>query len=78
MADLLWEDRTTQQALSNLRTALARLRKQVGNDLVITRKTLALAPASQHLVDSIILLQSLANGQQIDAPAQARALQRAP
>ncbi|MCB0145876.1 MAG: AAA family ATPase, partial [Caldilineaceae bacterium] len=50
---------------------------QVGNDLVITRKTLALAPASQHPVDSIILLQSLANGQQIDAPAQARALQRA-
>ena len=27
IADLLWEDRTTEQALSNLRTALARLRK---------------------------------------------------
>jgi len=27
IADLLWDDRTTQQALSNLRTALARLRK---------------------------------------------------
>ena len=31
LADLLWEARSTKQSLSNLRTTLARLRKQVGD-----------------------------------------------
>ncbi len=38
IADLLWDDRSTQQALSNLRTVLTRLRKHVDNQLVITRQ----------------------------------------
>jgi len=77
MADLLWEDRTTPQALSNLRTVLTRLHKQVGDALVVSRKTLALAPASQQQVDSVILLSALAKVGPIDTPAKADALQTA-
>ncbi|MEI2609215.1 MAG: hypothetical protein V9G20_11360 [Candidatus Promineifilaceae bacterium] len=39
LADLLWESRSTKQSLSNLRTILSRLRKQVGDGLLITQKT---------------------------------------
>ncbi len=77
IADLLWDDRTTQQALSNLRTVLARLHKQVGDALVVSRKTLTLAPQSQQQVDSVILLRTLAKVGPIDTPAKADALQTA-
>lgn len=56
--ELLWEGRTTQQALTNLRTVLARLHQQVGGALLVSRKTLALAPASQPQVDSVRLLRT--------------------
>lgn len=77
MADLLWEDRTTEQALSNLRTVLARLHKQVDDALLVSRKTLALAPASQQQVDSVVLLRTLATVGPVDSAAKADALQRA-
>lgn len=77
IADLLWEDRTTEQALSNLRTALARLRKQVGDALVVSRKTVTLAPESQQHVDSVNLLLTLANVEQVDAAEKAGTLQTA-
>ncbi|MBX3014390.1 MAG: tetratricopeptide repeat protein [Caldilineaceae bacterium] len=75
MAELLWEERTTQQALSNLRTVLARLHKQIGDALLAARKTVALAPVSQQQVDSVLLLQTLATVGAIDSPAKATALQ---
>ncbi|MBI1297279.1 hypothetical protein GC175_20200 [bacterium] len=38
MAEFLWEDRLPEQARSNLRTVLTRLRKQAGEDeLIVTR-----------------------------------------
>lgn len=77
IADLLWEDRTTQQALSNLRTVLARLHKQVGDALVVSRKTLALASASQQQVDAVVLRQSLATIGSVDTPAKAATLRHA-
>ena len=43
IADLLWEDRSTQQSLSNLRTVLTRLRTQVGDDLIASRHTVTLS-----------------------------------
>lgn len=52
VADLLWEARSTKQSLSNLRTALARLRKQVGDHLVVTRKTVTVTPAVYDQTDS--------------------------
>ncbi|MCA9948360.1 MAG: tetratricopeptide repeat protein [Anaerolineales bacterium] len=77
IAELLWDGRTTQQSLSNLRTVLTRLRKRVGDALLITRKSLALAPESRQQVDSVILLQTLAELGQIDTPAKAGTLQKA-
>jgi DNA-binding SARP family transcriptional activator len=53
LADLLWEARSTSQSLSNLRTALARLRKQVGDHLIVTRKTVAVTPAVHEQTDSV-------------------------
>ena len=66
---------------NSLRTALARLREQVGNELQVSRKTLTLAPQSQQQsqpqVDSVILLQTLANIGTVDAPAKVSTLQTA-
>ena len=52
LADLLWDAESTEQALSNLRTALARLRKQVGDTLLVTRKTIAITPTTHQQIDS--------------------------
>lgn len=53
LADLLWDARSTEQSLSNLRTALSRLRKHVGEYLVVTRKTVAVTPAVHEQTDSV-------------------------
>ena len=74
IAELLWEDRSVQQMRSNLRTALSRLRGQVGDDLTATRTSLALSPDSLADVDSVQLLRALADFGPVDSPEQARAL----
>jgi DNA-binding SARP family transcriptional activator/predicted ATPase len=76
IADLLWESSSTSQALSNLRTALTRLRKQVGDGLRVTRKTVALAAGNLTQVDSVSLLQRLAAVGQIDTAEKAATLQQ--
>lgn len=60
IADLLWHSSSPKQALSNLRTALARLQPQIGEALQVTSRSLALAPNIQQHVDSLALLQTLA------------------
>ena len=55
LADLLWDARSTRQSLSNLRTALARLRRQVGDQLTVTRKTVGLLSAVHEQTDSVRL-----------------------
>lgn len=75
MAELLWEDRSVKQMRSNLRTALARLRGQVGDALVASRTALALAPASLQQVDSSHLLQTLTGFGPVDSAQKAEALQ---
>ncbi|MEZ4589874.1 MAG: tetratricopeptide repeat protein [Chloroflexota bacterium] len=77
IAELLWDSRTTQQALTNLRTALARLRKQVDEPLIVTRTALALTPDSLQQVDSLNLLHTLSERGQIDTAEKAHALQKA-
>lgn len=52
VADLLWDARSTGQSLSNLRTVLSRLREDAGDELIITRKTVALRPETRRNVDS--------------------------
>ena len=53
LADLLWDADSTRQALSNLRTVLTRLRKQVGDHLIVTRKTLSVTPAVHEGTDTV-------------------------
>jgi DNA-binding SARP family transcriptional activator/predicted ATPase/Tfp pilus assembly protein PilF len=60
LADLLWEASSTAQSLSNLRTALSRLRRIVGDELVITRQSVALQPEYLQQVDSVDL-QTMVN-----------------
>jgi len=77
IAELLWDSRSTQQSLSNLRTALTRLRKQVGDGLQVTRKSVALAAENLAQVDSVDLLQRLAAVEQIDTAEKAVTLRQA-
>ncbi len=72
IADLLWESDTSKQALSNLRTVLVRLQQQVGNDLLVTSRSLELAPASRSEVDSLQLLETLASVGSINSAATAK------
>lgn len=77
VAEMLWSNRTTKQALSNLRTALARLQKQVGDSLVLTQRSLTLAPEAQYHVDSVQLLQVLTSISHISSAEQAASLNAA-
>ncbi len=60
LADLLWEARSTKQSLSNLRTVLARLRQQVGDDLIVTPKTVAVTHAVHEQMDTVRFQMMLA------------------
>ncbi len=64
VADLLWEARSTSQSLSNLRTTLARLRKRVGDGLVVSRKTVAIDTAVHTQTDTARLQTRLTHAQQ--------------
>lgn len=77
IAELLWDASTTRQGLSNLRTLLTRLRKQVGDALLVTRKTVALTPADYQQVDSVNLLKTLSHSGPINSAERANALQKA-
>ena len=52
LADLLWDADSTARALSNLRTVLTRLRKQFGDHLIVTRKTIAVSQSVHQQTDS--------------------------
>ena len=60
IADLLWADIPTNQALHNLRSLLNRIRKWVP-ELSITRHQLAFQPRQETTVDLNILRESLTN-----------------
>ncbi|KAA3664736.1 MAG: hypothetical protein DWQ04_04235, partial [Chloroflexi bacterium] len=77
LATLLWESSSTKQSLTNLRTTLSRLRKQVGDALLITRNSVTLTLENRQQVDSVILLQTLADGGQTDSAEKATTLQNA-
>lgn len=52
LAELLWADRPLAQALTNLRTILTSLRREVGDFLIITRDTLAFNTESDVWLDA--------------------------
>ena len=73
VADLLWDASSTAQSLSNLRTALTRLRAHTADELLVTRKTIAMRPERRQAVDSVRLQSDL---QAIGAPESPAAAQR--
>lgn len=77
LATLFWDDRTQKQALSNLRTVLTSLRKQVGEYVTITRQTVAINEDTEVWVDTTVFQQqineALTNWPSADAIAQTEA-----
>ncbi|MEM7116897.1 MAG: hypothetical protein AAF614_30985 [Chloroflexota bacterium] len=75
LAKLFLAGRTTKQSLANLRIVLARLRKQVPSDeLLISRKTVALVSEIYQQLDSISLLRTLAESDELDLAPKVAAL----
>lgn len=63
LAELLWPERTQEQARTNLRTTLYRLRSQLDPYLLVTRQSVALNPNARIEVDAEEFERSLAQGQ---------------
>lgn len=59
LADLLWDDRSTAQALGNLRVVLNSLRKNLGEELEISRQTVRLRRTPIWWLDALEFEQSL-------------------
>lgn len=76
LADLLWDDRPQERALSNLRVLLSSLRRELGPFVTITRQTVAFNPDSPHRLDVADLEAGLAAGDDPARQAQALALYR--
>ncbi len=57
LATLLWDERTQRQALANLRTLIASLRKHAGDFVNISRQTVALKPGVW--VDTAVFQQQI-------------------
>ena len=53
LAELLWADRTAAQSLTNLRTILTSLRRELGDHLIVTRETLAFNEEAEHWLDMV-------------------------
>ena len=51
LVDLLWSERTQKQGLTNLRTILTALRRELDDYLIITRQTLAFNHAAAYWLD---------------------------
>jgi len=63
LADLLWDERSQQQAQSNLRVALANLRKHLGDYITVDRDAAALNPGADVWLDMAELEKGLRNWQ---------------
>lgn len=73
LADLLWDDRTQQQAQANLRVLLSSLHKQLGEYVEITRETVAVNAQAGVWLDAAALEEKLAAvaGEGVDTPEKA-------
>jgi predicted ATPase/DNA-binding SARP family transcriptional activator/DNA-binding CsgD family transcriptional regulator len=59
LAELLWDDRTQEQSLTNLRATLSRLNGEVAPFLKVTRKAISIQPQTKVWVDSVELSTTL-------------------
>jgi DNA-binding SARP family transcriptional activator len=69
LAEMLWEERSKNRSLGNLRVALASLRKELGEYVVISRDTIAINPDTDIYLDASELEEALAAGQIEEAVA---------
>lgn len=53
LGDLLWDELSQSHTLSNLRSALSSLRKQLSDYFIITRNSIGISPHSNHRVDCL-------------------------
>src|SRR5258706_6951668 len=61
LAELLWQDRSMEQSLANLRATLSRLGQQVGPFLEVNRQTLAVSAEADIWLDVTELQAGLAS-----------------
>jgi predicted ATPase/DNA-binding SARP family transcriptional activator len=69
LAELLWPERSQEQALANLRSCIHRLRLQLAPYLATTRQTVAFAPGASIQVDACELEAHLSAGHLVEAVA---------
>jgi len=67
LADILWDDRTTAQSLGNLRVLLNSLRKQLGEELEISRQNVRLRRSPVWRMDALDFETHLQAEQERDA-----------
>ena len=80
LAELLWEERSQQQSLANLRVVLTYLRKYLGEYLEISREGVGLAPGLQIWLDVAELeenLSALRTGEGVRTAQTAECVERA-
>lgn len=63
LAELLWPERTQEQARTNLRVAIHRLREQIDPYLLVTRQSVAINPDSEIFLDTEQFEAHLSAGQ---------------
>jgi predicted ATPase/DNA-binding SARP family transcriptional activator/DNA-binding CsgD family transcriptional regulator len=77
LAELLWDDRTQAQSLTNLRSTLSRLNEQVAPFLQITRKDVSIQPLAKVWVDSVELSTTLQSTKRPLSMSTAKRLEQA-
>jgi DNA-binding SARP family transcriptional activator len=77
LAELLWDDRTQSQSLTNLRATLSRLNEQVAPFLLINRKDVSIHPQAEVWVDSVELSAALHSNKRPQSISATTRLERA-
>jgi two-component SAPR family response regulator len=74
LADLLWDDRSQDQALANLRTILTSLRRALSGALIVERDAIAFNRQSDYWLDIEAFEQQIANSRLLmgDEPSSIR------
>lgn len=75
LATTFWGDTTDEQAMKNLRTALASLGKQLADNLIVDRQTISVNPDTHIWIDTRALEEEIAEFEGQEKPSR-RALKR--
>jgi DNA-binding SARP family transcriptional activator len=70
LAELLWQERTQERAMANLRVALSSLRQKLGEYITITRDMVTMNPESETWLDVVEMEKNLVPVHDADFAAQ--------